>query len=229
MTPDYRLAIEWDVDTWSRALSFWEKTIERQNISLGHGLEIGARHGGLSWYFAKQYGSQMCCTDHVLPSEKARLLHDAAGLSKLISYQVADATRLPFPENHFDFVVFKSVLGAVGRDNQPEKQLQALHEIHRVLRPGGHLFFAENLRGSTLHQIARRSLVPWGKTWRYLTISELCTLLTDFEAKEIHATGFFAAFVPRPAWLKNIVAQIDSWCFFIPKTARYVGFGYARK
>lgn len=229
MTLDYRLAIEWDIATWSRALSFWVKTIEQRHITMGHGLEIGARHGGLSWYFAKQYGSQMHCTDHVLPSENARLLHEAAGLSKLVSYQVADATRLPFPDNHFDFVVFKSVLGAVGRDNQPEKQQQALHEIYRVLRPGAYLFFAENLRGSTLHQIARQSLVPWGKTWRYLTISELRTLLTDFEEKEIWSTGFFAAFVPRPAWLKNIVAHIDAGCFFIPNSARYVGFGYARK
>lgn len=229
MNAEHLLAMEWDVATWGRALTFWEKIIKNEHIHLGHGLEIGARHGGLSWFFAKHFGSKMDCTDCVSPSEKARELHEAAGLSKLISYQLADVNRLPYPAHHFDFVVFKSVLGAVGRNNQPEKQQQALAEIHRVLRPGGYLFYAENLRGSMLHQMARRFFVPWGKSWRYLTIRELRILLADFKEKEIQATGFFAAFIPRPTWIKNIGAALDSRCFFIPKSMRYVGFGYAKK
>jgi ubiquinone/menaquinone biosynthesis C-methylase UbiE len=229
MNTTQHTAMEWDVETWGRALIFWTKIIEKQGPKLSKGLEIGSRHGGLSWFFAQKYGSQMCCTDYDLPSEQAKLLHQKSGMENLISYQQADATRLPFPDQSFDFVVFKSVLGAVGRNNQAEKQQQAIQEIYRVLRPGGLLFFAENLRGSALHQWARRVFMPWGKSWRYVTIAELSVFFAPYWEKEIRATGFLAAFISRPAWLKSILTWVDAGLFFVPQSWRYVGYGFARK
>lgn len=227
MGPDYRIAIEWDLATWSRALAFFEKTIKAQKPSLEKGLEIGARNGGLSWFFARKYGSQMCCTDSEIMGEQARMLHEQAGLSSRITYQQADATRLPFPDQTFDFVLFKSVLGAIGRNGRPELQQKALEEIYRVLKPGGILFFAENLRGSVFHRLARRFFVPWGKTWRYVTLRELQDWLGIFERKELHATGFFAAFVPGPECLKTLAAKLDTLLLLLPESGRYVGYGCA--
>jgi ubiquinone/menaquinone biosynthesis C-methylase UbiE len=51
--------------------------------------------------------------------------------AKLISASVQE---LPFPENSFDFVLSLDVLSAIGLDDS-----LALHEAHRVLRPGGRL------------------------------------------------------------------------------------------
>ena len=208
---------------------FWIESAENQNFTLEKGLEIGARNGGLSWFFAQHFNSQMTCTDFGGPSEKAQQLHQQSGLNQRITHQDADATQLPFADETFDFVVFKSVLGAVGRDNSPENQQRALAETHRVLKPGGVLFFAENLSGSLLHRLARRVFVPWGKSWRYLKISELQRWLGLFEQVEIHSTGFFAAFIPKPVRLKNLVANLDSGLFFLPKNWHYVGFGWGRK
>jgi ubiquinone/menaquinone biosynthesis C-methylase UbiE len=220
---------EWDVTTWARAVHFWEKAIAQKNLVLESGLEIGARHGGLSLFFAKRYGAKMVCSDVEADFEKARNLHHAHGVGHLVEYAQADALVLPYPESHFNFVVFKSVLGVVGRNGQPEKQQQAIAEIKRVLKPGGVLFFAENLRGSGLHQLARRVFIPWGNSWRYVSLTELDDWFSIFQGKEIRATGFFAAFVPRPEWLKTLIAILDQVLLFVPKNWRYVAHGYAQK
>lgn len=221
--------LEWDIATWARALRFWEETISEKNIGLKNGLEIGAHNGGISLFFAKKYGTKMVCSDIGLASEKARTLHYENGVNHLIEYAEVDATAIPYPDGTFDFVVFKSVLGAVGRHGQKAEQQKAIAEMHRVLRPGGVLFFAENLGGSLLHRLARRVFVRWGKSWRYVTLNELDNWLSIFEKKETRATGFFAAFVPRPEWLKTIAAHLDLLFFFFPKKWRYVAYGYARK
>lgn len=223
------IALEWDVATWSRALRFFEIKALESTIPLQKGLEIGARHGGLSWFFAHTFGSELYCTDVVEPSPKARELHQKMGVSTQITYQQADALALPFADQSVDFVVFKSVLGAIGRHNQPEKQQQALAEMYRVLKPGGRLFWAENTRASLLHQWMRRLFVPWGNTWRYVSLGELTDWLTLFEHSEIHSTGFLSAFIPRPEWLKNIAAQVDHCMPFWPSNGRYVAYGVAIK
>jgi len=46
----------------------------------------------------------------------------------------ASVQELPFPENSFDFVLSLDVLSAIGLDDS-----LAVHEMHRVLRPGGRL------------------------------------------------------------------------------------------
>jgi ubiquinone/menaquinone biosynthesis C-methylase UbiE len=64
--------------------------------------------------------------------------------AKLISASVQE---LPFPENSFDFVLSLDVLSSVGLDES-----LAVHEAHRVLRPGGGLILnvaaLEFLRGA---------------------------------------------------------------------------------
>jgi ubiquinone/menaquinone biosynthesis C-methylase UbiE len=222
----YQTALEWDVVTWSRALDDWASAILERGIVVSNGLELGARNGGLSWYFAQVHGSHMTCTDLASPSEKAQNLHQLSGLSNQIRYEQADARQLPFADEQFDFVVFKSMLGAL---DDPAAQQQAIEEMHRVLKPGGVLFFAENLRGSLLHQWARRKFMPWGTRWRYVTFQELDTFLSIFAEKKLLSTGFFSAFIPKPASLKNIVAYLDQLCYFVPQNCRYVGYGFAIK
>lgn len=224
-----REILGWEVATWLRALFFWEQAIREKNMVLKNGLEIGAHGGGLSLFFAKKFGSKMLCTDLEPVLQKAQMLHQKHGVQHLVEYAQADATALLYPDATFDFVVFKSVLGGIGRNQTWGKQEQAIQEIHRVLRPGGVLFFAENLRGSALHRMARQKFVPWGSTWQYVSLQDLEDWLSVFEQKEIRATGFLAAFARRPGWLNYLAAGVDKLLFFIPDHARYLAYGLAVK
>ena len=59
------------------------------------------------------------------------------GISGNVSFAQANAEQLPFPDNSFDLVTI-----AFGLRNVTDKQ-QALHAMHRVLRPGGRLLVLE--------------------------------------------------------------------------------------
>ncbi len=220
----------WDVTTWSRALPVWKSVLEAAHPPLLYGLEIGASNGGVSAYFARTYGCKMLCSDLDLSIEKVGSFHRQVGVAHLVDYQIISATDIPYPAATFDFVVFKSVLGAIGPAGSGEyaEQQKAIREMHRVLKPGGVLFFAENLTGSWLHRFARRHFVAWGKSWRYVTLPEMQTFLQVFSQYDLRATGFLAAFVSRPAWLKEAAAWLDTSLPF-PKSWRYVAYGYAVK
>jgi len=55
-----------------------------------------------------------------------------------------DATALPYPDDHFDTVVFAYVLCTVPNDRQ------AVAEAVRVLRPGGRLLLVEHVRSPNI-------------------------------------------------------------------------------
>src|SRR5436190_15229635 len=64
----------------------------------------------------------------------------------------ASVHELPFPENSFDFVLSLDVLSSIGLDER-----LAIHQAHRVLRPGGTLILnvaaLEFLRGAHDHAV----------------------------------------------------------------------------
>ena len=220
--------LHWDIVTWSRALSFWEKKGIPLLPKTARGLEIGAWNGGISAYFA-QKGFSMICSDIEPIAASTRNFHQEINLDHLIEYQTFSATDIPWPDFSFDFVVFKSVLGALGQSEHLVLQKLAMYEIQRVLKPEGILFFAENMLGSPFHQFARRNFVPWGKNWRYLSLKEMQRLLSIFKQRELKSTGFFAAFISKPDWVNSMVTQVDALLFWLPESWRYVGYGYAVK
>lgn len=88
-----------------------------------------------------------------------------------ISYEVQDATRLSYPDNAFDQVIYlQQILCFIGDDVGRER---AIHEAFRVLRPGGVALFSilsyEVRRRSPVY----RTLMSYWKLLRWLRGSSL--------------------------------------------------------
>jgi SAM-dependent methyltransferase len=219
--------LEWDVRNWSVAPDFWlAKTT--QCLSDCQALEIGSRNGGLSLWMAL-HGARVLCSDVGLPRSTAIELHKAWGVSDRIEYSAIDALNIPFSEC-FDVVAFKSVLGAVGAHSGKHDQTLAISEMHRALRKGGELLFAENLAASPLHRACRRKFVKWGRSWRYVSIPEMLEFLAPFAHVEYRVVGFAGAFGQNELQ-RNVLAILDRKVLdrIVPDSWRYIIVGIARK
>jgi SAM-dependent methyltransferase len=217
--------VGWDVRTWSKAIAFWESA-DHARAPLDC-LEIGARAGGLSLWLASK-GHRVVCSD-LRGSERARVLIERYGLLDRVTFEDLDATSLPY-ESRFDRIVFKSVLGGIGAIGGMAMQGAALRSIHRALRPGGMLLFAENLAGSPAHRYLRRSCVAWGREWRYVTIEEMRLLLKYFADVRYETTGVLAAF-GRTELARNGLGLLDDLLVsrVVAEGWRYVVYGSATK
>lgn len=218
--------VQWDVSSWSKALLYWENNVDWSQVE--NGLELGGREGGLSLWLALK-GKSMVCSDLSEVKATAEALHQRHNVLEYIDYQNIDASNIPY-ENYFDVIVFKSIIGGIGRNNNVEIQRTVFKQIYKALKPGGRLLFAENLIASPLHQALRKRYVNWGGTWRYITIAELRNFLHDFSSVEIKATGVLGAF-GRNESQRNSFSFIDNLimnkvCF---DRWKYIGYGMAVK
>ena len=221
-----RDCIEWDVVNWSKALQFWDTsaTVKKGGLTC---LELGSRGGGLSLWLASQ-GNTVVCSDYLNPQKEAELLHNKYSIQGKISYQAIDATSIPY-ENHFDIIVFKSILGGIGRNNKSHLIQETISQILKALKPGGKLLFAENLRGSKLHQFIRKKLVAWSY-WNYLEMNEAEQMFKQFSSFEFQTAGFLGLF-GRSEFQRNVLGNVDTLLFekIMPDNMKYILFGVAIK
>ncbi len=221
--PDLRAIFQWDVHSWSRALPLWEDHLPKARPFSALG--IGERDGGLSLWLASK-GGEVTCTDLGPPSQAAKELHTRYSLQDHITYAQADVTDLPFADGTFDVVVFKSVIGALGTT---ERQMVAMHEMHRVLKPGGVLLFAENLGGTWLHGWLRRRYVAWNTYWRYLEVRADQDLFASF-ARTVSGTTGFLANLGRTEGQRDVLSKVDAVILpLVPRSMRTIWFGSAVK
>ena len=187
--------VEWDVSTWRKAIFCWDRRIDGLpgGAAGRRALEIGARGGGVTMYLARK-GFDCVCSDRGETFADAKRLHAEYGVSDRVAYADADAAALPFEDAGFDVVAFKSVLGSVGKNRQDEKIDAAMAEALRVLKPGGMLLFAENLKATRVHLYLRRRLNRWGSAWNYLSLERMRALLAPLEELELHTYGFWGCF-----------------------------------
>jgi ubiquinone/menaquinone biosynthesis C-methylase UbiE len=95
-------------------------------------LDIACGKGLTSIYLAKKYGCQVVGIDILEKSIKeAKKLAKKNGVSHLVSFQVADASKLPFPNDEFDIILTQAVLVLV------KDKAKAIKEAIRVLKPDG--------------------------------------------------------------------------------------------
>lgn len=219
--------VEWDVRNWSAAPQFWMANTEL-DLRGTKALEIGSRHGGLSLWLAQQ-GAEVTCSDLEGPTARARAAHLAGGVAAHVRYAKLDALDLPF-DGEFDLVMFKSVLGSLRASDQADAQRTAILGMHRALRPGGELFFAENLVGSGLHRLLRRHFVPWADHWRYIAVEEMGEWLSPFSSVTYRTVGFSAA-LGRTERQRALLGTLDRALLdrLVPESWRYVMIGVARK
>ncbi len=220
--------VGWDVGTWSTAVRFWESVVTPMGGPLDV-LEVGAGPGGVSLWLALA-GHRVTCTNYDFTIEQARPLHERHGVADRIEYRDLDILDLPY-ENRFDLVVFKSVLGGIP-ESDLARHATAFEQVRKTLKPGGRLIFAENLRGTVIHRLARRIAyrVRRVRMWKYLTLRDYRYLLAYFEGVELRVTGFLGLF-GRSESLRATLARADSAFLnrIVPASWHYVVYGTAVK
>ena len=226
--------LKWDIATWQRALYHWDAVLER-HLEAGASarvggltaLEVGARDGGLTlWLCEKGIGAEVVCSDLPGPTEHAYELHRRYGVSPQVEYRILDACDLDVPDESFDVVMLKSVLGGIGEAGGYAAIEQAMSELWRVLRPDGLLLFAENQLGSQLHQLGRRAARNWGGRWYYLSLTELDGLLSRYATSQVKTYGYFSC-------VKNDFAPFAAMDRLVCRTScsprHYMAYGHAVK
>ncbi len=175
------------------------------------------------------HGVQTVCSDLVNASETALPLHQRYQVTSKITYRDIDACAIPY-ENEFDLIVFKSIIGGIGRGNDINRQEAVFRSIHKALKPGGQLLFAENLIASTLHRFLRQRFVKWGNDWRYISMEEMKGFLAPFSRYDLKSTGVAAAF-GRSEKQRNLLAIADNLFLnhLCPESWKYIAYGIATK
>jgi SAM-dependent methyltransferase len=218
--------VQWDVKTWSKAIDYWDATINWDKVQTC--LEIGAREGGLSLWLSLK-GKNVVCSDMSSSKDKAEILHQKYKAATTIEYKDIDATQIPY-QNYFDVIVFKSVIGGIGRNNNYQLLEQVMREVHKALKPGGKLLFAENSTASAMHRFIRKRNTRWGDYWRYISLDETKALLKPFSSFTIKTTGFLGTF-GRTEAQRNLLSSADEVLFnkICPDKWKYVLYGVAEK
>ncbi len=128
----------------------------------GRSLEIGAGTGYFSLNLL-QTGvvGAATCTD-ISPGMLATLEGNAQRLGLDVETVACDAAELPFDDESFDLVLGHAVL-----HHLPDLD-RAFAEFHRVLRPGGTLFFAgePSRTGDRLARLPKQAAVRVSPLWR---------------------------------------------------------------
>ena len=210
--------IQWDVKNWKNALSFWEAHFDiKPGMKV---LALGEREGGLSVYFAKK-GCEVVCSDYKPMPESTQNLHKSYGFSDRITYAEVDMRSINYPDNTFDIVVFKSVMGALVDENDHAK---AISEIQRVVKQNGAFLFAENAKASKFHKYMRKKFVKWAK-WSYVSDKEFESWKIKFSKTYAKKIGFIALF-GRSERQRRFLGGIDLVLNYVtPKSWRYIYLG----
>lgn len=215
---------EWDVVNWSKSINYFDSYLSTTNNIC---IELGANKGGLSLWLASK-GNNVICSDLYSPALNASKIHNKYECSNKISYEAIDATNIPYKDYYFDIVVFKSILGGISLNND-ELLKKTIEEIYKVLKPGGKLFFSENLKATYFHMFSRNYFLKRKVAWNYLDIKKIDSLFSSFKQINYFTTGFLGTF-GRTENQRKILGKIDRMIEpLIPKSWRYIVIGVAEK
>ena len=122
--------------TLGRERSFRERTLRPARLQPGESvLDIGCGTGSLAIAAAGHAGPGNVIGIDPSPEMIARARQKAARRSADVTFEVAYAQSLPFPDARFDVVLSTVMLHHIPREGREA----ALREVRRVLKPGGRL------------------------------------------------------------------------------------------
>lgn len=126
-------------------------------------VQVGCGHGGRLGALAATVGLSGRAAA-VVPDESSavRARKGAANAGALVEVEVAPPTRLPLEDGSFDLVVVDDTTGVLG-SLRAEYRVAAVHEMLRVLRPGGRVVLMGAAPGGGLGALFSRapSDPPW--------------------------------------------------------------------
>jgi SAM-dependent methyltransferase len=153
-----------------------------------------------------------------------------------VTYSKVDVFEIPFPDNYFDVVGCKSVIGGLklkfkdSATRSLENQKLAVEEVRRVLKPGGVFLGAENLVGTAFHDALRKIRHKGRDGWRYLKSSEIKWLFDGYTLCEQQAWGFLGTNWPGVLGLNSMAKAADAALSrILPAAWLYISFIRARK
>ena len=162
---DHKWGIDFHETGRRQVLGKLHKLIGRDERFM-HALEIGS---GTGYFSLNLLGAgtvaRATCTD-ISPGmlEALEVNADRLGMGSQVTTRACDAESLPFEAGSFDLVVGHAVL-----HHLPDLD-RAFSEFHRVLRPGGRLFFAgePSLHGDRIASYPKRAAWHLSPAWRAL-------------------------------------------------------------
>ena len=143
-----------------------------------------------------------------------------------IDFKIIDALDIPY-DDYFDFIIFKSLLGGIGRGGAKEKQLLVMRQIKKSLKKDGECLLIENMAGTILHQIFRNRYGAGKNDWHYPSLKEFYKMSNIFKDVKFNTYGFFGS---TRKMKKDLRAKFDyNYDKYIPENWRYVYAGIYRK
>lgn len=104
-------------------------------------LDLGAGYGGAARYLAGQCGFRVDCLNiSERQNERNRRLNTAQGLEDQVGVMEGNFEEIPFEDGQFDVVWSQDAILHSARKER------VLHEIGRVLKPGGRLIFTDPMQ-----------------------------------------------------------------------------------
>jgi cyclopropane fatty-acyl-phospholipid synthase-like methyltransferase len=135
-----------------------------QSAGLGPGcevLDVGCGMGGVACHLAKRTGARIRgLTPNTTQIELARALAISEGVQDSVAFDRGSASRLPYPDESFDVVLFFE-----SPCHFSDRNL-FFREVRRVLRPGGRLAGEDWLAADGLSKTDEvRYILPICETW----------------------------------------------------------------
>ena len=163
-------------------------------VPSGHLLDWGCGYGQMT-YLLRRRGLEVTAFDFGSPGDT--VLPDLPLCVGLEVVRTDHPTKLPFDDGTFAAVLSCGVLEHVDESSEPGAEVKSLLELHRVLRPGGHLLIYQLPQRHAWQEALARRLRRAYFHPRLYTAAEITAMLRD--------AGFFVARLKRANMLpKNL-------------------------
>ena len=149
-------------------------------------LELGSKNASLSLW-AVEKGGLVTCSDIVGIENyfSKKFIYIKKGS---IRYEIIDALDIGLKET-YDFILFKSMLGGIGRIGSEKLQMDVMRQVHKSLKKGGEVLFIENMRGTFIHQMYRKRYGATRNDWSYPSFSDFIKMSKIFSKVKYETFG----------------------------------------